>query len=95
MLNYPNDYPDKFEKWLKKFKPDYLKYYERGHDKGEIDIICKAIYNHSDKLKTHSSFSEVLIDADVMQHCLYNPFYEVADHEKVRFEKLKLEFGLN
>ena len=39
MLNYPNDYPDKFERWLKKFKPEYLKYYERGHDKGEIDIV--------------------------------------------------------
>jgi len=64
-------------------------------DKDEIDIICEAIHNHSDKLKTHSSFSEVLIDADVMQHCFYNPFYEVAEHEKIRFEKLKLEFCLN
>lgn len=37
---------------------------------------------------------EVLIDADVFQHCLYNPKFEVKIHEKDRYEKLKLEFGI-
>ena len=25
----------------------------------------------------HSSFDEVLIDADVLKHCLYNPLFDV------------------
>ena len=33
----------------------------------EIDMICTAIYNHSSKGSKHSSFDEVLIDADVLQ----------------------------
>jgi HD superfamily phosphodiesterase len=61
----------------------------------EIKIICSSIHNHSDKESKHSSFDEILIDADVMQHNLYNPFYDVVKHEYMRFEKLKKEFGLN
>ena len=60
----------------------------------EINLVCTAIDNHSSKGWAHSSFDEVLIDADVLQHCLYNPLFEVAEHEQVRFEKLKNEFGL-
>lgn len=60
----------------------------------EIDMICTAIYNHSSKGSKHSSFDEVLIDADVLQHCLYNPIFDVAEHEKQRYENLKLEFDL-
>jgi hypothetical protein len=29
-----------------------------------------------------------------MQHCLYNPLYEEAEHEKERSERLKNVFGL-
>lgn len=60
----------------------------------EIEAICNAIYNHSSKCNKHSPFDEVLIDADVLQHCLYNPLFYVAEHEKQRYEALKLEFGL-
>lgn len=60
----------------------------------EIDTICSAIYNHSDKDMRHSSFDEVLIDADVMQHCLYNPLFDVHEKERARFINLKSEFGL-
>ncbi len=63
-------------------------------NKTEMEIICSSIYNHSSKEIKHSSFNEVLIDADVLQHCLYNPLLAVAVHEKARFENLKLEFGL-
>lgn len=38
----------------------------------EIDMICTAIYNHSSKGSKDSSFDELLIDVDVLQHCLYN-----------------------
>lgn len=63
-------------------------------EKEEIKKICDAIYNHSDKAEVHSLLDEILKDADVMQHCLYNPLFEVAEHEKARFEKLKEEFAL-
>lgn len=63
-------------------------------DDAEITIICKAIYNHSNKMETNSPFDDVLIDADVLEHCLYNPLFEVAEHEKERFEKLRSEFGI-
>jgi HD superfamily phosphodiesterase len=62
-------------------------------DEKEINLICNAIHNHSDKTRTHSSFSEVLIDADVLQHCLYNPYHDIATHEVERFQNLKIEFG--
>ena len=60
----------------------------------EIDTVCSAIYHHSEKHITHSAFDEIIKDADVLQHCLYNPLFDVAEHEKVRFEGLKKEFCL-
>jgi HD superfamily phosphodiesterase len=60
----------------------------------ETKMICDAIYTHSEKEVVHSDFSEVLIDADVFQHSLYNPTFEIKAHEKNRYEKLKLEFGI-
>jgi HD superfamily phosphodiesterase len=60
----------------------------------ETKLICDAIYTHSEKEVVHSDFSEVLIDADVFQHCLYNPTFEIKAHEKNRYKKLKLEFGI-
>lgn len=30
---------DKFQRWLKKFRPEYFKYYEKGYDRGDIDIV--------------------------------------------------------
>lgn len=60
----------------------------------EITMICNAIYNHSSKEAAHPSFDEVLIDADVLQHGLYHPLSEVMEHEKIRYDKLKLELGM-
>lgn len=60
----------------------------------EIDSICSAIYNHSSKEGKFSVFDEVLIDADVLQHCLYNPLFAIAENRKQRYENLKIEFGL-
>jgi HD superfamily phosphodiesterase len=60
----------------------------------ETKLICDAIYTHSEKEVVHSDFSEVLIDADVFQHSLYNPTFKIKAHEKNRYEKLKLEFGI-
>ena len=60
----------------------------------ETELICNAIYNHSDKEAAGSPFDEVLKDADVLDHCLYNITQPVMPHEMERFEKLKIEFGL-
>lgn len=60
----------------------------------ETDLICSAIHNHSSKNATHSAFDEVLADADVLQHCLYNPLFPVMEHEKRRYQNLLNEFGI-
>ena len=60
----------------------------------EIDLICTAIYNHSDKEGIHGTLDEILKDAYVMQHILYNPLFEIMDHEQGRFHNLEKEFGV-
>ena len=60
----------------------------------EKNIVCTAIYNHSDKSIMHDSLDELLKDADVMQHVLYNPLYEIKQQEEKRFSSLKMEFDL-
>lgn len=60
----------------------------------EQDKICTAIYNHSDKSAVHDPLSENLKDADVMQHYLYNPQFEVKQHEAARLKSLRSEFDL-
>jgi len=39
----------------------------------EIVLIQSAIAHHSDKATVHGRFEELLKDADVLQHDLYNP----------------------
>lgn len=63
-------------------------------DEQEISLICDAICRHSGKAEAHTGLTEVLIDADVWQHCAYNPFLPVKEAEKERCERLKKEFGL-
>lgn len=63
-------------------------------DETETKLICDAIYTHSDKDFKHLSFNEVLKDADVLQHCLYNITLPVKPSEKSRFEKLKAELNI-
>ena len=60
----------------------------------ETDMICMAIHNHSSKEGKFDAFTEILIDADVMQHCLYDITVPVAAREQDRYQKLTEEFGL-
>ena len=54
-------------------------------DEEEIIAITNAIATHSDKLtRTDSRFAEMLKDADVLQHYLYNPNIPLQDREKYR-----------
>jgi len=64
------------------------------YNEDEINLICTAIYNHSDKDIVHDTLDEILKDADVMQHILYNPLFEIKPQEKKRFEDLKIEFAI-
>lgn len=59
----------------------------------EINQVCTAIYRHSDKSIVHEQFDEILKDADVMQHVLYNPLFEIKNEQK-RFDSLKEELHL-
>ena len=59
----------------------------------EVEKICSAIRCHSDKKLTHGPLEEILKDADVMQHCLYDPGY-VSKKEKDRYKKLRKELGI-
>lgn len=63
-------------------------------DEDEKDMICGAIRNHSDKTIVHDWLDEILKDADVMQHVLYNPLFEIKEYEKKRFSFLMKEFDL-
>ena len=58
----------------------------------ERNRICTAIYNHSDKDSAHDPLSELMKDADVMQHYLYNPLLEVKPQEMERLKSLRSEF---
>ncbi|MEA4823283.1 MAG: HD domain-containing protein [Clostridiaceae bacterium] len=60
----------------------------------EIEIITTAISRHSDKRAIHSVYDELLKDADVMDHCLYNNDFPVAEWEVERYNHLLVEFGL-
>lgn len=60
----------------------------------EIEKICTAIYHHSDKSIVHGALDEILKDADVMQHVLYNPLFEIKAHELERYKFLEIEFSL-
>jgi len=61
----------------------------------ETEMICSAIHNHSSKDGSFSAFDEILIDADVMQHVLYNCTMPIMNHEKARFENIANEFKLS
>lgn len=61
----------------------------------ETDLICSAIHNHGDKAHVHSKFDEILKDADVFQHNLYNTTLKVKDKELVRYQNLLKEFGMS
>ncbi|HEX2946132.1 MAG TPA: HD domain-containing protein [Clostridia bacterium] len=60
----------------------------------ETDIICSGVANHCDKLKADNSFDEVIKDADVLQHCLYDIDFTPNDAYKERYARLIEEFGL-
>ena len=59
-----------------------------GFTDDEIDAIRSAIATHSDKASRGSAFQELLKDADVIQHHLYNPAYPPHPRHAERLEAL-------
>ncbi len=73
----------------------------------EIEVICQAIAHHSDKQSIDGEMDELLKDADVLQHYLYNldVFVETAEGQappipagkpmrNQRLEHILMELGL-
>jgi len=60
----------------------------------EIKIVATAISRHSDKSTVHEPYDELLKDADVMDHCLYNADFPIAEWEAVRYKNLLIEFDI-
>lgn len=59
----------------------------------EVEQICQAIARHSMKRMRHTAFDEILKDADVWQHCLYDAAFQMEKWQRIRYEGLKREFG--
>ena len=59
----------------------------------EIDLICEAIFQHSNKKETGTFFDEILKDADEMQHYFRNPMEDYF-FQKERTQNLIKELGI-
>lgn len=66
-----------------------------GFTKEELVIVCEMISNHSDKHTINDIYSELLKDADVLQHYLYNTSFEIKEHERKRLTRVIEELGAN
>lgn len=60
----------------------------------ETELIFSAIYHHDDKYIVDSPTDEALKDADVIHHCMNDLSKPVKEKERVRFESLCAEFGM-
>ena len=63
-------------------------------DEAETDIICSAIYRHEDKLDVHGPMDEVLKDADVIHHIMYDLEKPIKESEQERYDALCRQFGI-
>lgn len=61
----------------------------------ETELICSAIFHHSDKNIINTKFDEILKDADVFQHCLYNTTLSIKASERERYSNLLNEFNIS
>ena len=60
----------------------------------EIDDVVSSIRHHSDKKRIHDPLSEVLKDADVLDHFLSDPFQSPSVKDYPRYRKLKKELSI-
>ena len=60
----------------------------------EIEILCQAVVHHSVKGEVHGAYDELLKDADVLQHYLYNPSLKQQASEEPRIAAVLQELGV-
>ena len=60
----------------------------------EIDTICQAIQHHRAKGQVHAPLDELLKDADVLSHYLYNPGFKQQADEEPRIAAVLAELGV-
>jgi uncharacterized protein len=60
----------------------------------EIDTICQAILHHRAKGEIHAPMDELLKDADVLSHYLYNPSFKQQADEEPRIAAILAELGV-
>jgi uncharacterized protein len=60
----------------------------------EISTICQAIARHSLKREVHDTYDELLKDADVLQHYLYNTLFVQSEKDEARLAALRTELGI-
>ena len=61
---------------------------------GEMTTICRAISCHSLKHEVHGVYDELLKDADVLQHYLYNTAFEPTANDRARLVALHKELNI-
>jgi uncharacterized protein len=61
----------------------------------EMETICTAIRRHSDKGAVHGPLDELLKDADVWQHYLYNVTLPPHEGHGQRRDALRREFSVD
>lgn len=59
----------------------------------EIDAIVTSIRHHSDKKRVHDPLSEILKDADVLDHYLSSPYQRQSEKDSLRLKGLSAEIG--
>jgi len=60
----------------------------------EIAIICEAIAHHRIKGEVHGAYDELLKDADVLSHYVYNTLLEPIEKERTRLAAVRRELGI-
>ena len=65
-----------------------------GFSKDDIALISDAISKHSSKRTVDNIYDELIKDADVLQHYLYNTSFKVRNKEKDRLARVLEELGI-
>ena len=60
----------------------------------EIAVVCDAIAHHSAKNQIDGELAELLKDADVFQHHIYNPALGAVAHDDRRLQSVFAELAL-
>jgi len=59
-----------------------------GFSDAEMTVVQSCIAHHSDKASVHGAFEELLKDADVLQHYLYDPLQDAQPTHRDRRRRL-------